>query len=266
MGGCAPTDIGLLIFAAVSADVFEPAVANIVQEKIGATAASVLDIRAGANSFLYALHNVMAMTDMQRPVLLTTGEVLSTQIRTAFASPEELELGLAGLGRGDAGAAILLEPDLSGGPNVPFGRFATQGRHWRTAFVESGGVRRGSDLSDGDIKIDAPAFEQCVTDVLPGLLRDAGQGGGWRVEDIVVVSNLSAERSVAVVEHAGLTSGQVLTNVETFGDTGAASIPLALCHAADDGRVAGGQRLVLLGAAAGFSGAAVPFEWRPAGS
>ena len=97
----------------------------------------VFDIRAGANSVLYVLHSVAAMADRQ-PVLIATGEVLSPQIRIRFGSPEELQRGLLGLARGDAGAALLLDDGRAYDGTPSFGRFVTQGRHWQAAYVEAG--------------------------------------------------------------------------------------------------------------------------------
>jgi 3-oxoacyl-[acyl-carrier-protein] synthase III len=259
---CPAGEVGVLIFASVSADVFEPAVANIVQEKLGATGAAVLDIRAGANSVLYALHSAMAMTDESRPVLVTSGEVLSRRMRTRFASPEAVDLGLLGLAGGDAGAALLLQRhDAAATGTLPFGRFVTRGRHWRAAFVESGGARRGSDLADDDLKADVAELDRCTLDILPGLLREVVHGCGWDGDDVLVATNLSDERATRVAGLARVAGARVVSTVADCGHAGAASIPLALCLAADEGRVPRGQRIVLVGAAAGFSGAAVPLVW-----
>jgi acyl-CoA:acyl-CoA alkyltransferase len=263
MAGYDAADIGLLIYAAVSAEVFEPAVAHIVQEKLGATRATAFDIRAGSNSFLYALNTVSAMTDERRPILLTSGEVLSRRIRSRFDSPVDLERGLVGLAAGDAGAAFLVQrrdPDTAMAA-LPYGRFVTQGQHRRTAFVAAGGAQRGNDLSEDDLKVDVDAFDRCIAGVLPRLLGDVVSRCGWEGEEVLVVSNLSAGRAARVVEGAGLILGGTLSSVETHGDTGAASIPLAIGIAADEGRLRRGQRIVQLGAAAGFSGAAVPLVW-----
>jgi len=97
--------------------------------------------------------------------------------------------------------------------------------------------------------------------VLPGLLADVVRACGWDARDVLVVTNLSADRAARVVELAGLAVAGTLSGTATYGDTGAASIPLALAEAADDGSLRRGQRIVQLGAAAGFSGAAVPLVW-----
>jgi 3-oxoacyl-[acyl-carrier-protein] synthase III len=196
----------------------------------------------------------------RRPVLVTTGEVLSRHIRFRFGSAEELQRGLFGLARGDAGAALLLDPGGAGDGVPSLGRFVTQGRHWRAAYVAAGGAWRGSDLSEGDVKVDLEQFGDCAMEVLPPLLGDVVAGCGWELEELLVVSNLPETRAAAVVDRAGLARARVATSVKMCGDTGAAAIPLALCQAADDGLPAG-ARVVLLGAASGFGGAAVPLVW-----
>ena len=108
--------------------------------------------------------------------------------------------------------------------------------------------------------MDLDEFGRCAMEVLPPLLRDVVVGCGWESDEVLVVSNLPEAQAAAIVDHAGLARALVATSVATCGDTGAASIPLALCHAADAG-LPEGSPVVLLGAASGFGGAAVPLVW-----
>ena len=79
-GGCDPLDVDVLIFAAASHDVTEPATANIVQAKLGAREAYVFDVKNACNSLLSALDVADALIQARRAerILIATGEVTSS--------------------------------------------------------------------------------------------------------------------------------------------------------------------------------------------
>ncbi|MGW1502449.1 hypothetical protein ACWCQW_28475 [Streptomyces mirabilis] len=104
-----PGDIDLLLFAAVSADVQEPANAHIVAAKTGLSC-PVCDVSNACNSVLNALEVADALLRRGRynRVHVACGETLSRLSRRSLAGHDELRTGLGSLTGGDMGAALLL--------------------------------------------------------------------------------------------------------------------------------------------------------------
>jgi 3-oxoacyl-[acyl-carrier-protein] synthase-3 len=100
--------VDVLIFAAASHDVTEPATANIVQAKLGASRACVFDLKNACNSVMSALDVATAYIDSGRAqiVLVTTGEVPSLVVDRTPSSRRALEERFAHLTIGDAGGAL----------------------------------------------------------------------------------------------------------------------------------------------------------------
>lgn len=126
----APGEIDLLLFAAVSADVQEPANGHIVAAKTGLNC-PVFDISNACNSVLNALEVADAFVrgGRYRRVLITCGETLSRLSRWTLPSPTALRTGLASLTGGDMGAALLLEACSE--PGITASTFMANSAGWR---------------------------------------------------------------------------------------------------------------------------------------
>jgi 3-oxoacyl-[acyl-carrier-protein] synthase-3 len=223
--GVSRNDIDLLIFASCTQDITEPATANILQEKLGCFHAQVLDVKNACNSFLNGLDvaDSHVRVGKSRRALVATGETLSMGIDWAIRSLDDLKSRLASLTLGDAGAAAVVEavPEEEG-RGVLTTRFRSYGEKWRLATV------LGWKPSDVDVA--------CGHQVTEELVRGIGERCG-----------VPAERNAVTVTDCG--------------NTAAASIPLTLARAYDQGKVKRGTKVLLVGGAAGFSVGVIPLIW-----
>jgi 3-oxoacyl-[acyl-carrier-protein] synthase-3 len=98
--------------------------------------------------------------------------------------------------------------------------------------------------------------------------RDAVAAAGLRVEDIDYVVPHQANQRImsAVGKGLGMPAERLVTNVEKYGNTSAASIPMALCEAWEDGRLKEGDRIVIVAFGGGLAWGASVIEWTPLGS
>lgn len=149
-------EIDLIIFAACTQDISEPATANIVQEKLGATNAQVFDVKNACNSFLNGLDvaDSHVRAGKSKRALVVSGETLSLGIDWNIKSFDDLKYRLAGLTLGDAGAAMVLEavPE-SENRGILTTKFRSYGKMWRLATVLGGGSLHHMDPRYGYLSL-----------------------------------------------------------------------------------------------------------------
>jgi 3-oxoacyl-[acyl-carrier-protein] synthase-3 len=271
--GLHPMALDVLICANASHDVAEPATSAIVQSKLGCANAAAMDVKNACNGFLNGLDLAASLIETGRAVrvLVTAGEVLSPAIDWDIGGMADLRGKLAGLTLGDAGAAFVVEASdepagadgRDGARGVRQGDFMTDGDHWELSTVLAGGnlVRhrdhgryfacRSEDLAELAIRH------------LPELFTKTRARVGWENEDIALVLPHQVSRAV-VVDLARLWNyplSRCMVTVDRFGNTAAASVPLAASVAVAEGRLSPGDKVVLVAGAAGFSAGVLPVVW-----
>lgn len=258
-----PKDVEVLIFAACSHDLAEPATANIVQEKLGAVNAEVFDVKNACNSFLNALNVLDAFiaAGRYRVSLVVSGEVNSCYVDWEVSRREDLDRKLAGLTLGDgAGAAVVL-PVNGDGRRIIRKEFLSKGTEWRLAVVEAGGSLHPEErpyfYSESE-KLQRLALKEC-----PPLWRRAITESGWTFEDVdlVIPHQVSVDILRKVAELVEIPFEKWVITVDRYGNTAAASIPIALCEARRQGRLRPGSKVLLAGGASGFSAGAITLVW-----
>ncbi|MFL5592421.1 MAG: 3-oxoacyl-ACP synthase III family protein [Ktedonobacteraceae bacterium] len=260
-----PAQVDIMIFAAASQDIAEPATANIVQEKIGCSNAHVFDVKNACNSFLNALDIAHAFiaTERARRVLITTGEILSPIINWRVKDLKDLYLKLAGFTLGDGGGACVIEAANSSGGLLP-GRFFSEGCQWRLSTVLSGGTFMRDDMSRLYFESDSAALQSVALRYIPGLLLSVVDELGWNLQrdvKLVVPHQVSLRLLQALCKVTKFPLNRCMVTLNRFGNTAAASIPIALSIAVEEGRIGRGDKLLLVGGAAGFSAAVIPIVW-----
>lgn len=263
--GCQPEDVDLLIFGAVTQDVIEPATSNIVQERLGCWNAAVFDVKNACNSFVNAVDVAAAkiITGQARRVLVTTGEVASVHVAWKIGDAADAERKLPSLTIGDAGGAFLMEAAEGSGRGVLPGFFMSDGREWRLSTILSGGTLLPGDAGHFHMECDGMRLHQLGVERVPGALDEVLRRTGWKVEDIALA--IPHQTSVHTIEEirakTGFHADQGVVTVDRLGNTGAASIPTGLSLAVAEGRVKRGDKILLIGGAAGFGLSIIPLIW-----
>ena len=259
--GIEPEDVEVLIFASASHDVAEPATANIVQAKLGARSAHVLDVKNACNSFLNGLDIAQAMITTSRAerVLVTTGEVVSPFIDWKLESEGELRLKLAAFTLGDAGGACVVTKAGERAELRP-GRFFSDGSHWTLSTILAGGSLMGTDMSRVYFECDSVALQALAYEHIPDVIAGACEDNAWSVDEVhlVVPHQVSRRIITRICRRTGIPVERMMITLDRLGNTAAASIPVALSIAAQEGRMARGDKVLLVGGAAGFSASVVP--------
>jgi len=257
-----PEPIDLLLFAAASSDVLEPATAAILQAKLGLPCPA-FDVKNACNSFLSALETAYAyvQSGMARRVLICSGEKISEVIRYQTSTETDLELALAGYTLGDAGAAALV--GAGDGHLKIQGHFHTQGDLWHLCTIKSGGSMAPRDPEQSYFSAHGAAMLHDLRVRALPFLAGQWQASGIHPSDIdlLVVHQISAQTTQLVAAGLGIPAEKCFTTFPYTGNTAATSLPLALVAAQRQGRLRPGMRVAVVGLAAGISLALQVWDW-----
>ncbi len=260
--GVDPQNVDLMIFASASHDVAEPATANIVQEKVGCWGAHIFDVKNACNSFLNALDiaNSFIQTGRAQRALITSGEVLSPVINWEVKDVEDMKLKFASWTLGDGGGACLVEASTDASRGIFPGRFYSDGSQWELSTILSGGTLMKRDLSKWYFECNTDELISLALERLPPLISRALAELEWDPLDIrlVVPHQVSVPVIHKLCQVFDYPTERCAITVDRLGNIAAASIPAALSIAVEQGRVAPGDKVLLIGAAAGFSAGVIP--------
>jgi 3-oxoacyl-[acyl-carrier-protein] synthase-3 len=254
--GLQPDDLDYVIVATCTPDRQIPSSAAYVQAKIGADHAAAADINAGCSGFIYGLsmaHGLIATGTANR-VLLVGSEQISSYLNLGERSTAVLF--------GDGAGAVIVEAseDDSGIKSMSLGADG-HGAEYLTAdglgteFIGADGPK--SIVMDG-----MQIFKGAVVRMGDGTVN-AAKDAGWDLDEIdLVVPHQANVRIIdAVRRRIKADESKMFVNIHKYGNTSAATIPIALSEAVDEGRVPPGAKLVFAAFGAGLTWGATAFQW-----
>ena len=256
-----PNDIDLVIVATVTPEYVFPATACLIQDALGASRAGAYDLEAGCSGFVYALATAAGMIrgGMYKTILVIGAETLSRVVDWT----DRATCVLFGDG---AGALVLRGSDEPGG--VMASILGSDGSGGELLIVPGGGSKHpaGADtvLSKmHTISMNGREVYRFATRVMVSASRQVVEQAGWRLDEIdLFIPHQANQRIIdSAAKTLKLPSDKVFANVAHYGNTSAASIPIALCEAIDAGRVNPGDHLVMVGFGAGLTWASCAIQW-----
>ena len=259
--GLAPADVELVIVATITPDMIFPATACLVQDKLGAANAWAFDISAACSGFAYALTlgAQFIETGAHERVLVVGADVMSSI--TDFTDRSTCVLF------GDGAGAVLLEPGTDGTGVLGF-LHESDGSGSNQLNLPAGGSLLPASHETVDqrlhyLKQAGPSVFKFASrkfaEVPLALLAKLGM----TPEDVdlfiphqanIRIINLAQER-------LGLPDEKVVKNIDRYGNTTAATLPLALGSALDDGRLKRGDVVLFAAVGAGLTVGAVVLRW-----
>ena len=248
---------------------FLPTAACLVQEALGARKAAVFDLAAACAGFVYglAVARGLVMSGTSRRVLLVGAETISRFLDWTDRATCVLF--------GDGAGAVVIGASAAGA-GIQSTALHGDGRHKKHLRLEGGGAlhpstRRGEDSASYYIQMDGPdVLKLAVPDrrrrtFVGGVdaTREALALAGLRLEDVdlFVPHQANARIIEAVAKRLGLDRSKVFVDIDRFGNTSAASIPIALCDAVAQGRVRHGDTLAFAAFGGGMTWGAAVVEW-----
>lgn len=254
--------IDLLIFAAASSDLIEPATSNIVQQKMGLNC-PVMDIKNACNSVTTAIQTATAYvtSGMYENVLIVNGEKLSEVINFNPKDSDHLMDCLAGYSLGDGGSAVLISGN--GGSPIHFQRATSWGEHWELCTVAGGGSRSIRNLESYYFEGKTAGMNDVFTEKALPFIKQAIEESDWDISEVDCL--ITHQVSKAAVEYAadmiGVPAEKCINVFELYGNVAATSIPLAIDYAVKNKRLVKGDKLMVVGLAAGISVSVQLITW-----
>ncbi|MBB5957320.1 3-oxoacyl-[acyl-carrier-protein] synthase-3 [Saccharothrix tamanrassetensis] len=255
-------DVDLLIFAATSMSVIEPATAHIVANLLGASC-PVFDVKNACNSVFNAIEvaDAMISAGRYRRVLIACGEWLSPVIRWQAKDGDLRDYFEVALSHtvSDAGAAVLLE--AADAPGVLRTAAHADSSAWDAAAATIAVTPGASRL--GAFRVDAMRLQRVFLDIDTGLVDRAFEPLGLVLSDFAVVCVHQPYTGLLpqFAERLGLTDDQMVPVVAEHGNVAAAGLLLQLTKAVESGRVRRGDLVALVGLASGTSIGIAVVRW-----
>jgi 3-oxoacyl-[acyl-carrier-protein] synthase-3 len=261
VAGLEPDDIDLILLGTLTPDYWMPSTAALVKEAIGNTRAAAMDVMAACSGFVYAYASAHAhiTSGMARHVLVIGAETL-----TRFLDYTDRNTCIL-FGDG-AGAVVLSASDQPGGglgielTTEPSGAYMI--------WLPAGGAKAPPAIQTIDrrehfIRMEGRETYRFATRTLATTALAAVEQAGLQPSDIDLFIPHQANIRIidAVAKGLDLPMEKMFVNVDRYGNTSAASIPIALAEAVDSGRVKVGDHVVMVAFGAGFTSGAVALEW-----
>jgi 3-oxoacyl-[acyl-carrier-protein] synthase-3 len=258
MAGLAADQLDFIIVSTVTPDTVYPSVACLIQAALGATKAGVFDVSAACTGFIYASGVAWSLirSGMAKHVLVVSSEVLSSTVdwtdrdtcilfgdgagAAVYSVGDNAAVGVQAVELGGDGAfADLLKLPNSG--CRPYPEYA--GR-----FVKM----QGNEVFKHAVR----NMENCAVAVLNKI--------NATVDDVTLFIPHQANTRIidAIASRLNVPAEKVFVNIEKYGNTSSASIPIALCEAVEQGRLKTGDLLILDAFGAGLTWGAMAIRWK----
>ncbi|MFH8462647.1 beta-ketoacyl-ACP synthase III [Streptomyces sp. NPDC017991] len=259
------TDVDALVLATTTPDHHCPATAPAVAHRLGLRDTIAFDVTAGCAGFVYAsavAAGLISAGSAQR-VLVVGAETMSAIIDSDDRATAPLF--------GDGAGAMVLEAGLAG-QDGSLGSFAwgSDGSLADAIVIPAGGARerdRRDTAPAGDFFVHMrgnEVFRHAVRRMSQAA-RDAAQAAGWTLDEVdrLIVHQANGRIAASVADALGIPPERTPSNIAQVGNTAAASVPLLLAHAADEGQLKPGHRVLVVAFGSGLAWAATSLVWPP---
>jgi 3-oxoacyl-[acyl-carrier-protein] synthase-3 len=258
--GVEPGEIELVIAATTTPDGMFPAVASLIQDGLGAGRAAAFDINAACVGFVTAVATASQFIESgaYQRVLVVGSDVLSRIIDWGDRGTCVLF--------GDGAGAVVLEAAERGGP-LSFVFHSDGGGAEKLCAPGPCGRPGSADPGCYFVEMDGPHIFKFAVQAMESATREAVAAAGLTLDDIdlLVPHQANARIISATAKALGLPLERAMVNVDRYGNTSSASIPMALQEAQEQGRLRDGDRVVLVAFGGGLVWGAMVLEWVPVG-
>ncbi len=256
-----PEELDLIIVATVTPDFIFPATACLIQDRLGAKKAAAFDLEAACSGFIYGLSVARGF--------IASGEydtilVIASEALTKITDWEDRATCVL---FGDGAGAAILKP-AEEGQGILSSYLRADGGNWDLLRVPAGGSRLPATHDSIDKRLHYMKMEgnkvfkiavQSMTEAaIEGLKR-----AKIKIKDLSLLITHQANARIinAVAKRLGLPPEKVYINLDRYGNTSAASIPLALDEAVKKGKIKKGDLVILVAFGGGFTWASAVIKW-----
>jgi len=267
--GVAISDIDFVVFATLSPDYYFPGPGVLVQRDLGMKTVGALDVRNQCSGFIYAISvaDQYIKTGMYKNVLVIGSEVHSTGLDMSDRGRSVSVI----FGDGAGAAVLSREVDLSKG--ILSTHLHSEGQHAEELIVKAPGMggRWITDIiaeNNPDDESYFPymngqfVFKNAVVRFAE-VINEGLEANNLQVSDIDMLIPHQANLRISqfIQKKFDLTDDQVFNNIQKYGNTTAASVPIALTEAWEQGKIKSGDLVVLAAFGSGFTWASAVIRW-----
>jgi 3-oxoacyl-[acyl-carrier-protein] synthase-3 len=266
MADLTPGDLDAIVYATSSPDHFAPGNGVYLQRMLGVSTIPALDVRAQCSGFIYALSvaDAWIRAGQYRHILVIGGEVQSTGLEMSSAGRHVAVIFADGAG------AVVLGPADSPDRGILAFDLHSEGAHAEKLWVDSPGSMYHPRVSREQIEAGRQYLEMDGREVfrhavvrMPESVRAVLSSTGERVENMSLLLAHQANLRIAeaMQKDLGLREDQIYNNIMWYGNTTAATIPIALDECVRNGRVKRGDLVVMTAFGSGFMWGSVAVRW-----
>jgi 3-oxoacyl-[acyl-carrier-protein] synthase-3 len=262
VAGLQPDDIDVILVATLTPDYWMPSTGALVKEAIGNTRAAAMDIMAACSGFVYAysVADAYLRSGAFKNALVIGAETLSRFLDFS-------DRGTCILFGDGAGAVVLSAADEEGGGMRGL-EMTTDPDGAYMIWLPSGGSRSpasGGTLARGEhyVRMEGRETYRYATKTMATTALKAIERAGWKPDeiDLFIPHQANVRIIESVAKGLGLPMDKMFVNLDRYGNTSAASVPMALAEAVDSGRIKIGDKIVLVAFGAGLTSGGIALEW-----
>lgn len=260
--GITPADVDLVVVGTTTPDMFFPSTAALIQHKIGATGCWGFDVAGACSGFTFSVSiaSQLVATGRHDCALVVGADVMSSIIDYTDRTTCVLF--------GDGAGAVLVEPAVEEGLEILGFEHEIDGSGKDALNMPAGGSLNPATHETVDkrmhyVKQDGQAVFKFAVRKTEDISRRVMEKHGIKADDVALFVSHQANRRIimSAAERLGLPESKVMINIEDYGNTTAASIPLALEDAIRQGRLKKGDLVILASVGAGFTVGSVLLRW-----
>ena len=260
--GFAPSDVDAIIVGTVTPDMLFPSTACLVQHKLGAKGVWGFDVSAACSAFVYSLQTgaQFIATGAHKKVLVIGADVMSSIIDYTDRATCIIF--------GDGAGAVILEPADDDSLGMIDFLHEVDGSGGCSLYMPGGGSLNPSTRETVDQKMhyvhqDGQAVFKYAVRKMAEICEKILERNGLKGSDVDAFIPHQANRRIitATGDRLGLQPESVIINIERYGNTTAATIPLAMETARQEGRLKKGSLVLLASVGAGFTAGATLLRW-----
>jgi 3-oxoacyl-[acyl-carrier-protein] synthase-3 len=266
MADLTPGDLDAIVYATSSPDHFAPGNGVYLQRMLGVSTIPALDVRAQCSGFIYALSvaDAWIRAGQYRHILVIGGEVQSTGLEMSSAGRHVAVIFADGAG------AVVLGPADSPDRGILAFDLHSEGAHAEKLWVDSPGSMYHPRVSREQIEAGRQYLEMDGREVfrhavvrMPESVRAVLSSTGESVENmnLLLAHQANLRIAEAMQKDLGLREDQIYNNIMWYGNTTAATIPIALDECVRNGRLKRGDLLVMTAFGSGFMWGSVAVRW-----
>jgi 3-oxoacyl-[acyl-carrier-protein] synthase III len=260
--GIAPSDLDAIVVGTVTPDMLFPSTACLVQHKLGARGVWGFDVSAACSAFLYALQTgaQFVATGAHKKVLVIGADTMSSIIDYTDRATCIIF--------GDGAGAVILEPAENDSLGMIDFIHEVDGSGGCSLYMPGGGSLNPSTHETVDKKMhyvhqDGAAVFKYAVRKMAELCEKILERNGFKGSDVdVFIPHQANQRIImATAERLTMNPKSVIINIDRYGNTTAATIPLAMQTARQEGRLKKGDLVLLASVGAGFTAGATLLRW-----